>query len=774
VEGDNYLMGFYKETGSFPGLTRHIYVQKFDGNGAPVWASDVLASNSNGISPFNNFTIASDGANGIILAWTDDRNGDNNIDAAVQRVLNDGTIPWPSNGSVVSTSTSNSHQNPQILGVNNDGEVLVTWSKKNTNQSQTAIAGQKFSPSGALQWTNSGIEFIPMSADVSGTIGGRVFGSNSAIIVYDVYVGGSSSNIKALGVDNAGALIWSPTSTLVAGRSTSKIHVTNSGLYNDQLIVVWEEGSTASDIYMQNIFTDGSIGTPPISSDATLSDLTVDGATVEGFNPSVLTYNVPIPLGDPLPVTGATPNYPAATVDITQAVAVPGTSTTVVTAEDGVTQLTYTINFYVAGTDATLNDLTVDGITIPGFSPEIYTYDYQVATGDPIPVVGATPADTNATMNIIQATTLPGTATVEVTAEDGTTMLTYTVNFLYTPSSDATLSDLQVMGATINGFDPDIYDYTYGVIYPSPSPVVHGIPNDPNATVVETQCTEIPCDATVEVTAEDGVTILVYTVSFFYLGYDATLSDLTVDGITIPGFDPEVFNYEYVVNDTLTIPVVDGTTNDPLATLTVTQAPEIPGFATLYVVAEDGYTELTYTVYFYTIGTDATLSDLTLDGISLEGFDPETTYYEVDLQEGDPIPFINGTTNDTLATMEVTQASAVPGDGTLLVTAQDGITQMTYTVHFNLITGISEKSNVTISAYPNPFRESITIKVDVPDEDILIDFANLYGTILHTLQVPRGESSVTWYARGLPEGIYIARVHSGEPSENIIKVVLIK
>jgi hypothetical protein len=453
-----------------------------------------------------------------------------------------------------------------------------------------------------------------MSASIGGSVGGVVFDGTNALIVYDENVTSSAySHLKALAVDGSGNMIWSPSTTLMAGRTTSKVHSLVSSIYNDQLIAVWEEGAATDDIYMQNIFTDGSIGTPPISDDASLSDLTVNGITVDGFSPAVFTYDVPIPTGDPLPVTGATASHPAATLVITQAVAVPGLATVLVTAEDGVTQLTYDVNFYVAGTDATLTDLTVDGTTIAGFAPNVFNYDYQVATGDPIPVAGATPADPNADMTINQATSLPGVATVVITSEDGLTTNTYTVNFLYTPATDATLADLLVGGTTIAGFDPAIYNYSYAVIYNEPSPYVQGIPNDPLATLVETQCIQIPGDATVVVTAEDGVTVITYTVHFYYLGYNATLSDLTVDGITIPDFDPNITDYQHVVENTTPIPVVDGTTSDPLATLTISQAVEIPGTATLHVVAEDGVNELTYTVYFFVLGSDATLSDLTVD-----------------------------------------------------------------------------------------------------------------------------------------------------------------
>ncbi len=738
VTGDNYLMGFYKETGNFPALTRHIYVQKFDGSGAAQWGSDVLASNANGISAFTNFTIASDGSDGIVLAWMDDGNGDNNINASVQRIQSDGSITWPANGTTCMTSTSNSNQNPQILGVNSNNETLVTWSKKNGSQSQTAIAGQKFSPTGVRQWTADGIVFIPMSSDISGVIGGDVFNGTDALITYDEWVSGSSvnSHIKALAVDDAGTLLWTPTTTFMAGRTTEKVHAISSSMHNDMLIVVWEEGSS-SDIYMQNVYTDGSMGDPPISTDATLSDLTVNGTTVDGFSPTTYSYNVPIPTGDPLPITDATTNHPLATKVITQTTAVPGQSTVLVTAEDGTTQTTYIIDFYVAGMDATLSDLTVDGVTIPGFAPNVFSYDYPVATGDPIPVIGATLSDPLATMLINQATTLPGAGTVVVTSEDGITTNTYTVNFLYTPGTDATLSDLQVGGVTIDGFDPNVYSYTYEVVYPNAAPYVLGIPTDPLATIDDTQCISIPGDAILEVTAEDGITVLTYTVSFSYLGWDATLSDLTVDGTTIPGFDPNVTNYQYLVPDISPIPLVDGTTADPLATLTITQATDIPGDATLHVLAQDGVTELTYTVHFYTLASDATLSDLTLMGTTIEGFDPLVTYYEEDVPEGQPTPDIDGTPTDPLATMTITQATAVPGEGTILVTAQDGTTQMTYTVKFNLITGVVEHPLSGIKYYPNPVDNKIQFSGF--EGDVVIEIYNILGEEVYSTEYTIGD-----------------------------------
>lgn len=109
-----------------------------------------------------------------------------------------------------------------------------------------------------------------------------------------------------------------------------------------------------------------------------------------------------------------------------------------ITSLDGTTQnWTVTVTITAASSDATLNNLTIDGTTITGFDPNIYTYTYTLPYGTTtIPTVGATPTDPNATIVITQATSLTGgeaerTATVVVTAQDGTTTLTYKVIFGY-------------------------------------------------------------------------------------------------------------------------------------------------------------------------------------------------------------------------------------------------------------------------------------------------------------------------------------------------------
>jgi hypothetical protein len=82
------------------------------------------------------------------------------------------------------------------------------------------------------------------------------------------------------------------------------------------------------------------------SNDASLIDLQVNGTTVPGFHPDSLSYTHTVPVGTTtVPTTTATPNDPEATVDITPAANLPGTTTVLVTAEDGTTTRTYTVDF---------------------------------------------------------------------------------------------------------------------------------------------------------------------------------------------------------------------------------------------------------------------------------------------------------------------------------------------------------------------------------------------------------------------------------------------
>jgi len=83
------------------------------------------------------------------------------------------------------------------------------------------------------------------------------------------------------------------------------------------------------------------------------------------------------------------------------------------------------------------------------------------------------------------------------------------------------------------------------------------------------------------------------------VGTDATLSDLTVGGSTITGFDANTTSYTVeVANGTTEVPVVTATTTDTGASTIVSAAGSLPGDTTVEVTAANGTTKKTYTVSF--------------------------------------------------------------------------------------------------------------------------------------------------------------------------------
>ncbi|HHV99114.1 MAG TPA: S-layer homology domain-containing protein [Clostridiaceae bacterium] len=263
------------------------------------------------------------------------------------------------------------------------------------------------------------------------------------------------------------------------------------------------------------------------STDATLKNLAVNGTTISGFAPNVFVYNVVLPTGTrKVPtVTAVANNTGKATLKITQASRLPGTATVVVTAEDGKTKNTYTIHFTVApavkSNDATLKSISIDGVEIVGFNAGTLAYNIVLPAGTTkVPAVTAVVNDTGkATLKITQAARLPGTAVIEVTAEDGKTKKTYTVHFTVAPvvkSNDATLKSISIDGVDLTGFDAETL--TYNVVLPAGTtqiPEVTAAVNDEGKAVMTiTQATTLPGTAKIVVTAEDGETKLTYSINF--------------------------------------------------------------------------------------------------------------------------------------------------------------------------------------------------------------------------------------------------------------------
>ncbi|MFA6475884.1 MAG: cadherin-like beta sandwich domain-containing protein [Candidatus Paceibacterota bacterium] len=108
---------------------------------------------------------------------------------------------------------------------------------------------------------------------------------------------------------------------------------------------------------------------------------------------------------------------------------------------------------------------------------------------------------------------------------------------------------------------------------------------------------------------------------------------------------------------------------------------------------------------FFMKGNDANLGDLTLSNGTLSpAFHPNKLAYEVELPEDTTVvPTVNVRTNDRFAIAEVAPAITIPGTTTIRVMAQDGVSELTYTVAFTVAKHLPLATlNVSLSPYsPN-------------------------------------------------------------------------
>lgn len=315
-------------------------------------------------------------------------------------------------------------------------------------------------------------------------------------------------------------------------------------------------------------------------------------------------------------------------------------------------------------------------------------------------------------------------------------------------SSDATLSDLQVGGETIDGFDGDKTEYTYEIAATaSEMPTVTATKNDQKASepvIVQAAMPTAgnPTQATVTVTAEDGTTTLTYTITFTRaeLSHDATLKSIEVDGQAVSGFAPATLSYTVSVPYSQTaVPVVSATANFAAANVQITQPTAVEGSATIVVTAEDGTTQKTYTLTLQKVAasTDATLSSLKYNGLSVPNFSASKTDYNIDLPEGSSAPVVVAVANHPFATLTYKQASSTTDFAKVTVTAEDGSTQKIYTINFSEAQG-----------QPVP---PTNLTIHIPEVYEARSIAGGYGG---TLTVVNGHEYEVYYTERTPEGDY--------------------
>jgi len=234
-----------------------IFAQRINASGVVQWTTDGVAiSTASNQQVFPD--ILSDDSGGAIITWQDSRNGSGNIDIYAQRINASGVIQWTTEGVAISNASGN--QTEQQIVSDGSGGAIITWSDKRLS-GNLDIYSQRIDSSGVIQWTVNGVAISNASGHqwnpqiVSD-------GSGGAIITWQDEQSGTN-DIYAQRINSNGVVQWTTNGAVI---STANGDQENPKIISDSsgsAIITWEDsrqGISASDIYAQRVFGDGSLG----------------------------------------------------------------------------------------------------------------------------------------------------------------------------------------------------------------------------------------------------------------------------------------------------------------------------------------------------------------------------------------------------------------------------------------------------------------------------------------------------------------------------------
>ena len=559
-------------------------------------------------------------------------------------------------------------------------------------------------------------------------------------------------------------------------------------LYKWVLMLTDSQGSTV-------IETSLTVRAPALSSDASLSALTLSGVNFGTFRSSTTSYTARV--ANSVSQTTVTPtvnhsgaSYVIKLADVEDADGVIPLSmgsnviTIEVTAEDDSTTETYTVTVTrgAASTDATLKTLTLSSVDLGTFASGTTSYTAQVTNSVFQTTVSPTVNDSGASYvvklgsvtnadGVISLRVGSNVITVEVTAEDGNTTKTYTVTVTRAapPSTDATLSALALSGVDFGTFDSTTTSYTAQVKNNVSQTTVAPTANDSGANYVIKLGGATDADGViplavginivnVEVTAEDDSTTKTYTVTVTRASppsTDAALSALTLSGVNFGSFTLGTISYTAQVANTVTQTTVIPTVNDSGAAYViklggVKDADGVIEFSvgsnviTVEVTAEDDSTTRTYTVTVTRaepvtpqLSSDAALSALTLSSVDFGTFDSTTTSYTAQAANSVSQTTVAPTVNHSGASYVIKRGGVTDSDGVIALSVGSNVITIEVTAEDGSTT---RTYTVTVTRAAPPSTDATLSALTLSG----VDFGTFAsGTTSYTAQVANSVSQTT-------------------------------
>ncbi|MCQ2342070.1 MAG: cadherin-like beta sandwich domain-containing protein [Paludibacteraceae bacterium] len=498
---------------------------------------------------------------------------------------------------------------------------------------------------------------------------------------------------------------------------------------------------------------DGTIGQPytlavlpPVSSDASLQAIELNGVLLPNFQSDSLVYRIVLPTPaakqhEPvLPSIRLVPASDRASVEI-ELGGLGETTYIIVTAQDGIHTAEYELLFEADPShNATLSAISVNGNIVEHFEPSRHYYSVMTTAGD----IALDWRSLDRFQTVTPSIT-GNQCVLHVVAQDGVTTADYTIDcFTQALSDDAMLSMIWLDDKDMSTFYPELNpDLSFSPgqnRYTINMPVGMDILPNISATLrTNGQKTNIQMQGTlanIDVTAPDGVTHNIYTLSFVgKLSQNTDLKMIYIDGDSLPDFasDRRLYFVDMSVGASALPEVYPIKSEKAQQIDTVWTDSPVGKQLSLTVVAEDSKYTSTYVLLFRpTLSTVDTLQMLYADDVPMPDFRARQWNYTDTLAADGSFPVVSWEKGDAYQTVRV---------DTLVHTAF--LQACRYTVIAE--NGSMNTYSVTYMIIPSPVD---TLQMIFLNGDSLADFRSSRAEYVYTLPSSAVERPALHYTPG--------------------------
>ncbi len=264
------------------GSSMVLYARSIGSDGKAAWDADtrIYRGGWGAVPPHSLISVASDGEGGALVTWTDDRQLRNIETPYMSVVKADGTLAFAGaspEGDVKLSDQDWRSFNISAVPASDGSGYYAFWRNTDVDQKNQGLMVQKVSPDGTLLWGETAAELLPMEMIQRGYLSLQPVSGGGACAFFENYYAYNDQQGFALRFDDDARPVWKDEMLPVTAQSERCVMLQSQpyGTSDDSWLLTWATGNDHSsyDSYFLEVFNaDASFG-PTSGQAGTLSIL---------------------------------------------------------------------------------------------------------------------------------------------------------------------------------------------------------------------------------------------------------------------------------------------------------------------------------------------------------------------------------------------------------------------------------------------------------------------------------------------------------------------